>query len=1141
VSKAVRKAPFPGSGEPNDPYLISTASQLRYVGADKRNLNGSFWSKSFKLVADIDMGVYTGTSYNPIGNDLNAFTGSFDGNGHIIWGLSYTSTGRDYVGLFGNIGEGGKVKNVKLANVEIDAADGYYTGGLAGASDGIIENCYVSGSINGDSYVGGLAGYNGNSVTNCSADVHVSGVDSIGGLVGANGSDAIIADSFTNCSVDGDTFVGGLVGGNYGTIRNCFAASLVWGISGAGGLTGDNYHGTITKSYTTGYTEGTILVGGLVGFNDSSRITDCYARGFVSGNSKVGGLVGENHSGSPSCSPCSLITGCYSAGYVSGTTDTGGLVGKSVFGIVGPDCFWDVNESGVSSSAGGMGKTTAEMKTQSTFTDAGWDFTDTWKIQNGVTYPYFKRQGFDGSGAANDPYRIYTAAEMNSIGTDSNNLDKHFQLVDNIDLRGYTGTTFHIIGDKAKAFTGSFDGNNLTISNFTYRTTEDVNYVGLFGHIGKGGEVKNLKFLSLSSGYIEVAGGSYIGELAGWNEGTVTNVSVVTDTNYYYLWTNSANEVGGLVGWNDGSITNCSAVINIYGDSYLGGLVGVNGGGTITHCQASGDVWGGSELGGLVGWNGGTITESSASGSVREGSSYLGGLVGYGSVDTVTNCYATGDVNGTSSKVGGLVGRSYRGIITNCYSAGAVSGTSDTGGLVGKNYNAANVIASFWDVMTSGQAASAGGEGKTPIQMRTKSTFTDAGWDFVNIWKIRELATYPYLNWQYSSGSGTEADPYKIYTPEDMNSIGTYIDNLDKHFKLADDINLVDYNDTKFDIIGGGYLSFIGSFDGGNYTISNFTVKTSPNYGEIGLFGRLGAGGEIKNLHLNNIKVETPGGVFIGGLVGWNRGGRITNVSVSGSISGGMCDIGGLVGYNGEGVIDRCQADCNISGESALGGLVGKNFLGGITESSASGSVTGSSYLGGLVGEGTIGTVTACYATGAVTGTSSKVGGLVGESYYETITNCYSAGAVSGTGDTGGLVGKNDNAANVTASFWDTQTSGQAASAGGTGKTTAQMKTRSTFTGAGWDFTSIWSINESVDYPRLIGAPHLLTTMAIDGDLAPPTGVDFYDFAFLANRWLETDCASKGDCGGADIDKSGTVDAVDLKYIRDHWLEGTGL
>jgi len=114
--------------------------------------------------------------------------------------------------------------------------------------------------------------------------------------------------------------------------------------------------------------------------------------------------------------------------------------------------------------------------------------------------------------------------------------------------------------------------------------------------------------------------------------------------------------------------------------------------------------------------------------------------------------------------------------------------------------------------------------------------------------------------------------------------------------------------------------------------------------------------------------------------------------------------------------------------------------------------------------------------------------------YYVDISNCYSTGSASGTGDSlGGLVGYNYGP--ISRSFWDVITSGWTTSAGGIGKTTAEMKTINTFTEAGWDFLEIWLINEGATYPVL--------RQEIRSDLNGDGGVDMLDFAIFADHWLE--------------------------------------
>ncbi len=197
---------------------------------------------------------------------------------------------------------------------------------------------------------------------------------------------------------------------------------------------------------------------------------------------------------------------------------------------------------------------------------------------------------------------------------------------------------------------------------------------------------------------------------------------------------------------------------------------------------------------------------------------------------------------------------------------------------------------------------------------------------------------------------------------------------------------------------------------------------------------------------------NVSGGSAAGGLVGISGyfGGYITNCFATGSVTGNS-SIGGLMGVNSGEIIDS-HASGKVIGSMFVGGLVGVN-AGGISNSYATGSVSGAQYVGGLVGQlafggnANYGGVNTSYATGTVSGTT-QVGGLVGSIDCAGcgITNSYSTGRVSGTGaNVGGLVGYNYGT--VVNSFWNTTTSGQSSSAGGTGLTTAQMLTAANFSG----------------------------------------------------------------------------------------------
>ena len=353
------------------------------------------------------------------------------------------------------------------------------------------------------------------------------------------------------------------------------------------------------------------------------------------------------------------------------------------------------------------------------------------------------------------------------------------------------------------------------------------------------------------------------------------------------------------------------------------------------------------------------------------------------------------------------------------------------------------------------------------------------------------------VNAKYSGGGGIPAHPYRIATPEDLNDIGNHTEDWDKHFVLVNDVNLAQYKGTQFKIIGSynpDYKPFTGVFDGNDHKIWNFTwASTGRSY--IGLFGF--AGGQIKNLGMENVDVNAVNRGIVGALVGFS-GGIIMDCYSTGSVSG-MSAVGGLVGTN-IGRLTNCYSTGNVTGNDRVGGLVGCNrayeIYGMVTNCYSTASVDGNEYVGGLAGENTKHAwIRNCYSTGNVLGRRC-VGGLVGLNYdLSRITNCYSSGSISADVAVGGLVGGNDSQNVVMASFWDMETSVQSTSAGGTGKTTAEMQTKSTFTEAGWDFVEVWGIGEGQTYPYLRFAPA--------GDLNIDSKVDLIDLAILASHWLE--------------------------------------
>ena len=216
-----------------------------------------------------------------------------------------------------------------------------------------------------------------------------------------------------------------------------------------------------------------------------------------------------------------------------------------------------------------------------------------------------------GQGTADDPYLIYTAEDMATFAATRKDQSKHFRLMDDVDLGAYTGTEYPSLGiNWGRQFTGVFDGNDRTISNFTYMCA-DVNCVGLFGNVGEDGRIENLGLIDPN---IMAIGCAYVGALAGECRGTIVDCYVV-DANVSGMF-----RVGGLAGscW---SLSNCHVDGNVTGDDEVGGLAGCVWD-IVTCCSARAKTVGRQDVGGLTGVNDGWLNCSSNwEGAFRPGSS----------------------------------------------------------------------------------------------------------------------------------------------------------------------------------------------------------------------------------------------------------------------------------------------------------------------------------------------------------------------------------------------------------------------------------------------------------------------------------------------------------------------------------------
>lgn len=396
-----------GDGTTVSPYLVANIANLYWISASDAVVpvpsQAARWAAHYIQTVNIDAsetsGWNSGSGWSPIGNFTLKFYGTYNGQNLTISGLYINRPAQDYIGLFGYKSTGSTVSNLNLTGINISGKS--YVGGLTGYQyNGSVTNCFTTGSVTGTvECTGGLIGttYYGTLIS-CGSSAIVSGIKYAGGLIGYSYA-AASSVSFATGSVTGTTNTGGLIGYLSGSVTNCYATGNVTGGLDVGGLLGGGYDNhTATACYSTGNVRGNTEVGGFTAFVAySATISDCYSTGNVirntgSTNTAIAGFVGMNYN--------AKVLRCYSTGSVvyEGAVNP---VNRGFAGYISTGAgyqmtanFWDIETSGQTSTLGAAtGKTTAEMKTQSTFTAAAWDFsTPVWKIVSGVIYPYLAWQ-----------------------------------------------------------------------------------------------------------------------------------------------------------------------------------------------------------------------------------------------------------------------------------------------------------------------------------------------------------------------------------------------------------------------------------------------------------------------------------------------------------------------------------------------------------------------------------------------------------------------------------------------------------------------------------------------------------------------------------------------------------------------------
>ena len=993
-----------GTGTESDPYLIYNQDQLAQVG-NFLNQEGVV----FELKKDLDLSTWIAENspsqgWTPIGVQTAPFKGIFKGNNHTISGVFINRPTIDYVGFFGRIDQA-TIKDVKF------------------------KATYITGKDN----VGSLVGYAENStVSNASATISanngVTGVNNIGGIIGQS----------ISCTVVECTYNGNL---------NCTNSNL-------GGISGKVTGGSITSSNTQFTIVGITSVGGVVGYLSGAMIQKTTAVGNISCSSQyIGGVVGYGNGSS-------TISGTRHIGDINGIEYVGGVVGFI---------------------ASGSGYTLDKSHSKGKITNTG-DYT-------GGVVGYFNHAGItamtDCSHFGDISGNNYVGGLIGKINSGSDEARPYYQLSTGT---GSISNSTQYNGAIQSGVTTKTINNCTAICNLSGN-----NYVGgLIGQDITGGKTYTFLGSNPSSSSGSITDGGNLRYL--WRNGTYTNsgrynyyspkdqanYTAYALTNCYYSGNIDGQEnVGGLVGYKkNGSIINCySQATSIIGKKNVGGIAGLlsnsNSGGqaivksnvainaTISASEANvGRIYGLIEGDNVII---GALGSNEGNRALAQTSVMLCGVA----QDVIDNDQQGNSIGPSSLKLkanyvayGWDFNNDWDIQETECYPYKRYQAAppiiesdlvSHNTVIAGKSLNGGNVYLFYKDndaVMTTcnGNSWSFDTEDlQSGANVRLYADVDSLVPSYLTLSKVK----YP--------GSGTEDDPYRIYTAEDLQGATN-----SGYFKLMNDIDLTSWINENSPVTGwqaiGRNSTAATYINGDGHTVTGLWINTTENY--TGLFSNYSAG-YIKDL---NVEVaegkQVKGGDYTGVLIGRMANGEISNCNVIGNATGGDCTalLAGTI-INGE--IVNCTVNGQVSGGMHAGAITAwaKNAtLQGLGVEGSVNSSTASGFVGGISGQNQNVTMDHCQSKATInaTGATSYVGGLVGKSEGGNITKCNTQAAVNAAGDfVGGLVGYSATPIDMCFSKGTVTTGGDDADAGGlVGYATAAISNSySTATVTGKQFT----------------------------------------------------------------------------------------
>ena len=971
-----------GNGTEDDPYLIYNENQLSQV-SNFLNQEGVV----FKLMKDLDLTSWIAENnpsqgWLPIGVKATPFKGTFKGNNHKIAGLMINRTSTEDVGFFGYI------------------------------SGATIENLTIIGtSVTGKNQVGGIIGFTVSSnIVNCNLSLTngVEGIINVGGFVGQS-----LHTSFSNVDVKtyvkGQSYIGGFVGlAEGGTFQDGTLIGLRTSTGEyVGGFAGKLINTSLSDIKHNGDVSGLNYTGGLIGCCSNVNLTRCNVESNVHGAQYVSGFSGALENATSS------FDTCFHKGKITATGDyCGGIVGISQGACIEKmeNCnhFGDIEGGNL---IGGLIGGISDMSLSAPQLN---------------TYHVYERYG----GPTDKRWYScsYNYSDKIVSGNNTTITIKNCSAVCMIKGYDYLGG---LVGSNSPNIAYTASSTTFTNNGYGYRYT--INGAGNYWS-GNG----DFKYYTYYKG--------------------IKSISI--ESSYYNGIINGKRNVGGIVGSQKaGAIKYCYSNAIIYGEVSVGGIAGeimgieqvssaseqaikikscLSNNKIISAASSNiGRIYGNllnscidiGALGSVEGNRALTQTKVILQGVVQEveddlqngtsiGSSLLRLKATYVSMDwdfdnnwdiLETECYPYKKYQAAPPVIESeLVSQ-----------ATSISGKSLKGGTVYLYYKDHDAVSTVCDghqwsfdteALQSGALVQiyADVEGMTPSYLTTTNV------------------CYP--------GSGTENDPYRIYTAEDLQGASNR-----GYYKLMNDIDLTSWINENSPTEGwpaigrnSGEATYI---DGDGHKVTGLWMNTTQNYN--GLFSNFSAG-QIKNL---TVKVATgkkvKGGDYTGILIGRNANGKIINCVVKGDAEG-IGHVGGVVGYAENTTINFVTAEANITGTSNVGGIVGQISACTLTTCNAATTIVSSgaeSKVGGLVGYAKGGSISTCTAENnltaadetnyvgglvgyseapislsfsmgnvAATGSNSYSGGLVGYAL-STIENCYSTANTAGTQYTAGLVG----------------------------------------------------------------------------------------------------------------------------------------